>query len=77
MTTTTAAALAANAATAKPSAAKSFFAKLFEALIEARRMQADAYLNGYYARMSDAELARLGMTREQMIRMTRSLMAGG
>jgi hypothetical protein len=47
----------------------------YDALVEAQEMRAKIYVNGYLAHLSDEELARHGMTRDQMIRRTRSMMA--
>lgn len=64
------AAPAAKAAPAKPGILRS----LYEAFVEAQELRAATYVNGYLAHLTDAELARHGMTRDQMIRRTRGMM---
>lgn len=53
---------------------RGFFGHIWDTLVEAQEMRASTYIHGYLAHLSDAELARLGMTRDQMIRHTRNLM---
>jgi hypothetical protein len=54
---------------------KSFLRSGYDAFVAAQQLRAQTYVNGYLAHLSDDELARLGMTRDQMIRRTRSLMS--
>jgi hypothetical protein len=64
-------------AAAKTAAAKAkpgFWRSIYEAMVEAQELRAATYVNGYLAHLSDSELSRLGMTRDQMIRRTRSMM---
>jgi hypothetical protein len=58
------------AATARPG----FWRSIYQAIVEAQELRAATYVNGYLAHLSDSELSRLGMTRDQMIRRTRSMM---
>jgi hypothetical protein len=58
------------ATTAKPG----FWRTIYQAMVEAQELRAATYVNGYLAHLSDSELSRLGMTRDQMIRRTRSMM---
>ena len=53
---------------------RSVLRSVYDAIVEAQEMRAKIYVNGYLAHLSDSELARLGMTRDQMIRRTRSMM---
>lgn len=57
-----------------PKAEIGLFRRLWDALVEAQEMRAAVYVHGYLAHLTDAELARHGMTRDQMIRTTRNLM---
>lgn len=52
-------------------------ATFFEAMADARRMRAETYVRGYLGHLSDEELARIGWTRAEMVRHTRSLMNQG
>jgi hypothetical protein len=51
-----------------------FFRNAYNALVEAQELRAKTYVNGYLAHLTDDELARLGMTRDQMVRRTRNMM---
>lgn len=53
---------------------KSFLRAGYDAFVEAQQLRAQTYVNGYLAHLSDEELSRLGMTRTQMVRRTRSMM---
>ncbi|MBX9991090.1 hypothetical protein [Phreatobacter oligotrophus] len=52
-----------------------FWRSLYNSIVEAQELRAATYVHGYLAHLSDDELARHGMTRDQMIRRTRSMMA--
>ncbi|QCK86095.1 hypothetical protein E8L99_10190 [Phreatobacter aquaticus] len=52
----------------------SFFKNAYDAIVEAQELRAQTYVNGYLAHLTDDELARLGMTRDQMVRRTRNMM---
>jgi hypothetical protein len=52
----------------------SFFKTAYDAIVEAQELRAQTYVNGYLAHLTDDELARLGMTRDQMVRRTRNMM---
>jgi hypothetical protein len=52
----------------------SFFKSAYQAIVEAQELRAKTYVNGYLAHLTDDELARLGMTRDQMVRRTRNMM---
>lgn len=67
-----AAAKTAPVATTAPKAG--FWRTLWNALVDAQELRANTYINGYLAHLSDGELSKLGMTRDQMIRRTRSMM---
>jgi hypothetical protein len=60
-----------SAAPARPG----FWRSVYAAIVEAQELRAATYVNGYLAHLSDSELARLGMTRDQMVRRTRSMMS--
>lgn len=62
------------AASSARSARGGFWRRLWDAVIEAQELRAKTYVNGYLAHLTDGELAQHGMTRDQMIRRTRSLM---
>jgi hypothetical protein len=51
-----------------------FWRTLWNAIVDAQELRARTYVNGYLAHLTDGELSRLGMTRDQMIRRTRSMM---
>lgn len=55
-------------------AKKGFLRTMYDAIVEAQELRATTYVNGYLAHLSDSELGRLGMTRDQMIRRTRAMM---
>lgn len=61
---------AVSVATATPG----FWRTLWNAVVDAQELRANTYVNGYLAHLTDGELSRLGMTRDQMIRRTRSMM---
>lgn len=50
---------------------------IYQAIVDAQDLRARTYVHGYLANLSDEELQRLGMTREEMVRRTRSLMSHG
>jgi hypothetical protein len=60
--------------TAATKAKPGFWRSIYQAMVEAQELRATTYVNGYLAHLSDSELSRLGMTRDQMIRRTRSMM---
>jgi len=61
---------AASGATATPG----FWRTFWNTIVDAQELRANTYVNGYLAHLTDGELSRLGMTRDQMIRRTRSMM---
>lgn len=48
---------------------------IYQAIIDAQDLRARTYVHGYLSHLSDEELQRLGMTRDEMVRRTRSLMS--
>lgn len=50
---------------------------VYQAIIDAQDLRARTYLHGYLSHLSDEELQRLGMTRDEMVRRTRTLMSQG
>ncbi|KAF0137341.1 MAG: hypothetical protein FD152_516 [Xanthobacteraceae bacterium] len=54
---------------------RGFWRSLYDAIVEAQELRAATYVNGYLAHLSDDELARHGMTRDQMVRRTRAMMS--
>ncbi len=52
-----------------------FWRSLYNSIVEAQELRAATYVHGYLAHLSDDELAQHGMTRDQMVRRTRSMMA--
>lgn len=50
---------------------------IYQAIVDAQDLRARTYVHGYLSHLSDEELQRLGMTREEMVRRTRSLMSHG
>jgi hypothetical protein len=50
---------------------------IYQAIIDAQDLRARTYLYGYLSHLSDEELQRLGMTRDEMVRRTRTLMSQG
>lgn len=61
----------------KATGKRGFWGSLYDVVVEAQELRAATYVNGYLAHLSDEELARHGLTRDQMIRRTRSMMATG
>ncbi|WP_439573288.1 hypothetical protein [Phreatobacter sp.] len=67
-------------ATAPATARRGFVGTLkaiYQAIVDAQDLRARTYLHGYLSHLSDEELARLGMTRDEMVRRTRSLLSNG
>ena len=60
---------------AQASGKPGFWRSIYDAIIEAQELRAATYVNGYLAHLSDEELVRHGMTRDQMVRRTRSMMS--
>lgn len=52
-----------------------FLRAAYEAFVEAQRMRAETYANGYLMHLTDRELAERGISRAQTIRTTRDLMS--
>lgn len=52
-----------------------FLRAAYQAFVEAQRMRADTYANGYLMHLTDRELAERGISRAQTIRTTRDLMS--
>lgn len=48
---------------------------IYQAIVDAQDLRARTYVHGYLSHLSDEELQRLGMTRDEMVRRTRSLMS--
>lgn len=69
------AAPAEKAVTSTKSDKPGFWRSLYNSIVEAQELRAATYVHGYLAHLSDDELAHHGMTRDQMIRRTRSMMA--
>ncbi|MBL8569122.1 MAG: hypothetical protein JNK84_08555 [Phreatobacter sp.] len=59
---------------ASATATPGFWRTLWNTIVDAQELRANTYVNGYLAHLTDGELSRLGMTRDQMIRRTRSMM---
>jgi hypothetical protein len=51
-----------------------FWRTVWNTIVDAQELRANTYVNGYLAHLTDGELGKLGMTRDQMIRRTRSMM---
>ncbi|AVO43698.1 hypothetical protein [Phreatobacter cathodiphilus] len=60
----------------KATGKRGFWGSIYDAIVEAQELRASTYVNGYLAHLSDDELARHGLTRDQMVRRTRSMMSG-
>lgn len=70
----TVSAVAGKTAAATAASKPGFWRTLWSTIIDAQELRAHTYVNGYLAHLTDGELSKLGMTRDQMIRRTRSMM---